>query len=863
MLPLRRKPAYCSFLLFCLFVAGAMHASNKLELQIIVVSSRADAERIVSQLKTGSDFGELAKQHSTDGSASSGGYMGLIDPNDLRTELRAALKDLRPGQISGIVQISAGFAILKIVAAGSSPPSSPQNGPGGGPGYLESSKPNQTLAGPGNIRITPNVGGAPEAETAFWAMQKEPGFDRDFKALCTYRTESLSRMIDTLMETLSPENADRLRSVSASDMTQMHFALAELQAYRGDMLPSVEQLDATYEFAQKKAPSFAPMIGEAAAAFSLHAGEIQNDIYSSPGNRCLIPQGTVGPLRQPELVKKSIEILLGMLKSKPDDLELRWLLNLAYMTAGKYPGEVPTKYLIPPSSFNSEGPMGRFTDVATQAGLKLVSMAGGVIIDDFDGDGLLDVITSSMNFCEHMHFFHNNGDGTFTDRSEQAGFLDQLGGLNINQADYDNDGCTDILVMRGGWEFPIRRSLLHNDCHGRFVDVTRAAGLEDPLAASQTAVWADMDNDGYLDLFIGNERGPSQLFHNKGDGTFEEMGRSAHVDATAYTKAVAASDYDHDGYPDLFVSNLYGDNFLYHNNHDLTFTQVGLQAGVTKPSASFASWFFDYDNDGWPDIFVTSYYMSIDEVARSILHQPLNAETMKLYRNLGNGKFEDVSERAHLDRVRMPMGGNFGDADDDGYLDLYMGSGNPSFTSLTPYVLFRNDQGKTFQDVTAASGTGELHKGHAVAFGDLGNIGHEDIVTIVGGAVPSDSHAMRVFANPGNANDWITLHLVGVKSNRSAIGARIKVTVENEGRKPHSIYRTVGSGGSFGASPLRQHIGLGKSAKSVTVEIDWPTSKSHQVFRKVPVNHFLEIREFDQSYTTLNLKSFHLAGAGQ
>ena len=142
----------------------------------------------------------------------------------------------------------------------------------------------------------------------------------------------------------------------------------------------------------------------------------------------------------------------------------------------------------------------------------------------------------------------------------------------------------------------------------------------------------------------------------------------------------------------------------------------------------------------------------------------------------------------------MPMGANFGDIDNDGYLDIYLGTGNPAYGSLLPNVLLRNKDGKFFVDVTASSGTGELHKGHGVAFADIDNDGDEDLLTEIGGAVPGDRHAFRLFENPGNGNDWINLHLVGVKTNRSAIGARIKVTIENEGHGTRFIYRTVGSG---------------------------------------------------------------------
>jgi hypothetical protein len=519
--------------------------------------------------------------------------------------------------------------------------------------------------------------------------------------------------------------------------------------------------------------------------------------------------------------------------------------------------------LIPPSTFESTEDVGRFVDVAPAVGIDLYSMSGGLIVDDFERNGLFDVVTSDFGQCAPMHYFHNNGDGTFTDRTAQAGLGDQLGGLNMIQTDYNNDGCLDILVLRGAWEFPQRKSLLRNNCDGTFTDVTAASGLAEPATDTQTAVWADIDNDGHLDLFVGNENKPSQLFRNRGDGTFEDISHAAGIDRIAFTKGVVAADYDNDGYVDFFVSNLNGDNFLYHNNHDKTFTEVAAQAGVQKPWQSFAAWFFDYDNDGWPDLFVTSYYVSVEESVRSYLGLSPNAETLKLYKNLGDGTFRDVTAQVGLDRVFMPMGANFGDIDNDGFLDMYLGTGSPSYASLFPNVLLHNKDGKFFTDVTASSGTGELHKGHAVAFADIDNDGDEDLLTEIGGAVPGDSHAFRLFENPGNENDWISLHLVGVKTNRAAIGARIKLTVQNEGRAARSIYRTVGSGGSFGASPLTQHVGLGKSARIVDLEIWWPTSNSKQSFVDLAVDQFLEIKEFAKDYSKLERHPFRLGGAAR
>src|SRR5262249_7167099 len=249
-------------------------------------------------------------------------------------------------------------------------------------------------------------------------------------------------------------------------------------------------------------------------------------------------------------------------------------------------------------------------------------------------------------------------------------------------------------------------------CNGTFTDVTIASGLALPLTSTQAAVWTDIDNDGFVDLFVGNESAPAQLFRNNHDGTFTDIAATAGVDRTAFIKSVTAIDYDNDGWPDLYVSNLSGDSFLYHNNHDRTFTELGRALGVPGSGKGFVTWAFDYDNDGWDDLFATSYFTSADETARTYLKLPHSATTLKLYKNLGGGNFRDVTSEVGLDKVFMPMGANFGDVDNDGFLDIFLGMGNPSYASLAPSVLLRNHGGTSFVDISASSGTSELHKGH-------------------------------------------------------------------------------------------------------------------------------------------------------
>jgi tetratricopeptide (TPR) repeat protein len=840
--------ALAGALLFLRTSAGQDPSAKTIPLRLIVVSSAEEAEKILLQLRGGADFAVLAREKSVDATSLDGGFLGKVDPASLRAELRDALRGLAPGDLSPVFKLPSGFAILTV----------PRPSEIADRETAERAR-QFAIGAEGSIRFDFDISGATETESALAAFPKPEGWYLDLAGACQIRKQSLAGLQQRLQTLLDPA---ALLKRTPYDAMSLRVAQGQLYAYLGEMGQALEQWELAYRAASKDLPDALPYLEQLLGVGYLHQAGMVNDVFRNPGEKCLFPIRPAFKYLKTAESEKAIQFLLRCFERKPDDLEVRWLLNLAYMTLGKYPASVPHAALIPPSAFASAEDIGRFTDVAAEAGLKLFSMAGGIIVDDFDNDGLFDVITSSFDMCAPMHFFHNNGDGTFADRSQKAGLSGQLGGLNIIQADYNNDGCVDILVLRGGWEVPQRKSLLRNNCDGTFTDVTKESGLAAPATSSQTAVWADINNDGFLDLFVGNEHGPNQLFLNNGDGTFKDIAHAAGTDRTAFTKGVVAADYDNDGYVDFYVSNYRGDNALYHNNRDGTFTDIARQAGVPGTGHSFPVWFFDYDNDGWPDLFVSSYNMSVAETVRNYLGLTHNAGTLKLYRNLGNGAFRDVTQAAGLDKVFMPMGANFGDLDNDGYLDIYLGTGDPSYASELPNVLLHNQAGKTFVDITASSGTGELHKGHAVAFADIDNDGDEDILTVIGGAAMGDSHALRLFENPGHGNDWIGVRLRGVKANRSAIGARIKLIVKNEGQAPRSIYRTVGSGGSFGASPLEQHIGLGKSAQIVSMEIRWPgDTNPPRKFSNLAVNQAIEIKEFAQDYTRLVRRPFRLGGA--
>jgi hypothetical protein len=546
---------------------------------------------------------------------------------------------------------------------------------------------------------------------------------------------------------------------------------------------------------------------------------------------------------------------------------VRWLLNIAYMTLGEYPEKVPAQYLIPLEALRSKLDAGRFRNVAALVGLDALgeNNAGGCIVDDFNGDGRLDLFTSNLDPDRGPRLFINRGDGTFDERSESAGLADQVGAANATHADIDNDGDLDLLLLRGGWERPHRPSLLRNRGDGTFEDITAAAGLISPIA-SQSGAWADYDNDGLVDLYLVGEfnrkrpdpRNRGRLYHNNGDGTFADVAASAGVQNDRWGKGASWGDYDNDGDPDLYVSNSSEPNRLYRNNGDGTFTDVAPELNVTEPLSSFACWWWDYDNDGRLDLFVCNFGNRLADVVRSQLGQPAEGERPRLFRNEIPNGFRDVTAEAGLDRVLVCMGSNFGDFDNDGYLDMYLGTGRPEYRYVVPNVLFKNIEGQRFEDVTSSSGTGHLQKGHGIAFADWDRDGDLDIFLESGGASPGDRAHNALFQNPGHGNHWLTIRMIGAKTNRAAIGARVRVDLRGSDGKLASRHREVTSGSSYGGNPFTLTIGLGTADAILTLEVTWPTSQTRQTFHAVPIDRAIEITEGKTAFRTLDTRPIPL-----
>jgi hypothetical protein len=492
------------------------------------------------------------------------------------------------------------------------------------------------------------------------------------------------------------------------------------------------------------------------------------------------------------------------------------------------------------------------------------TMPGGVAVLDYDNDGRLDIflvnggnISSPAkypdNFDRHdprywNRLYRQNKDGSFTDVTEQAGLAeagDGNYGMGVAVGDYDNDGYPDLYVTSYG-----KNILYHNNGDGTFTDVTAKVGVA-AGGWSVSAGFFDYDNDGKLDLFVtrymdwdtrrsrvcgGNfhtycppgefPRTTNILYHNRGDGTFEDVSQSSGIAAKkGHGLGVAFADYDGDGFTDIYVANDGMQQYLFHNNGNGSFTEVGVEEGAGLsadggPLSGMGVVFQDYDNDGLPDIIVTT----------------LPRQTYGVFHNDGHGVFSD---RGLQTGIRMMSGVTSGwgvgleDFDNDGQKDLFVTQGHvldnveeidPSLKYLEPTLLAINHAGR-FERVD--SGSNDLVAGRGAAFGDLNNDGWMDVVTSVLSQHP------QVLLNRGGNAHWLTITLRGTRSNRDGLGARVKV---------NSQTRFATTAGSYeSANDKRVHFGLGE-AKKANVEVQWP-SGTRQTLNDIQVDQNLEIRE--------------------
>ena len=546
--------------------------------------------------------------------------------------------------------------------------------------------------------------------------------------------------------------------------------------------------------------------------------------------------------------EKAVENFKASLQLKPRDPETLWNLWTAYSQLGGYPPELPEEFKIVrrgevTSPLHNRQPKAdsRFTNVAADLKMDKVDGGRGSAWGDYDNDGDLDIV--AVGTYQPHALYRNNGDGTFTNVAAQAGIADPRGGWGSLFADYNNDGYPDLYITRGGWSGAAENTLYHNNGDGTFTDVTHTAGVADPQS-SFCAAWADYDNDGYIDLYIADgvigDGAANVLYRNNGDGTFTNTAEIAGVANTGNSLGTAWGDYDKDGYIDLHVVNFGQSNVLYRNNGDGTFTDVTATTGMNLPiTDAFVTFFFDVDNDADLDIFISNSGSFQAFIAGQITGTaPHDGDRQVLYRNNGDGTFTDVTREAGLYHAFGAMGANFGDVDSDGYLDIYLATGAPQMGRLERDALFRNNGDGTFTDATFALGLGNIGKGHGVTFGDADTDGDVDIYVSVGGAFIGDQWHNLFYQNTGTGNNYLTLKLVGGKSNRDGIGSKVTLRVGDS-----IIYREVSGGCGFGSTnSLQLEIGLGAHTKIDTLEIVWPSGQV-DIHRNLSVNQKLVVTE--------------------
>jgi hypothetical protein len=529
-----------------------------------------------------------------------------------------------------------------------------------------------------------------------------------------------------------------------------------------------------------------------------------------------------------------------------------------------------------------------FVDITDSSGLKfkheasltsqkylVESMGSGVAMLDYDSDGWLDLFFVNSAAIEASmprgkmpdkspprywnRLYHNNRDGTFTDVTEKAGLQGHSYGMGVAVGDYDNDGHPDIYVTNFGANI-----LYHNNGDGTFTDVTAKAGVGGG-GWSTSAGWVDYDRDGRLDLIVArylewdfskniwcgaHKPGyraychPDQfkavthlLFHNNGDGTFRDVSRSSGIGRSpGKGLGVAINDFDQDGWPDILIANDSFPQQLFRNNHEGTFTEVALKAGLAYDEdgnvfAGMGVDFADYDNDGLPDVFIDA----------------LGNQKYSLFHN-SNGRFEYVTSPAGVGGITVRhsgWGAKFFDYDNDGWKDLFVGQGHvidnieltqPNLRYLEPCLLMRNLNGR-FQDVTEISGEPLLvpRASRGVAFGDLNNDGFIDL------AINCNNQPAVVLQNQGgNGNHWLSVNTVGAQSNRDGIGARIRLVSES-GQQ----WATVSTASSYlSSNDKRVHFGLGRDKAAKLIEIAWPSGRV-QKLENAEADQFLTVHESD------------------
>ncbi len=528
-------------------------------------------------------------------------------------------------------------------------------------------------------------------------------------------------------------------------------------------------------------------------------------------------------------------------------LPFQWDIRMAYDRIGGYPKDLPERYRFPlrPEKYDPASPPNlKFTDIGARLHVNKYAGAGPTGWVDYNGDGRLDLFACGCDtYCD---LFRAEGDG-FVNATIDSKLTRLEPGFGAAWGDYDNDGDPDLYISRNGWNGPAPDGLYRNDGDGTFSDVTEAAGVADDGSSFHVA-WTDYDRDGWLDLVVSNgvylDGSNNRLLRNRGDGTFEDATAKAGLteDEPYGTIGVAIGDYDEDGWVDIFFHGRMSANRLYHNNRDGTFTNVAQRAGVAGPGTQngFIAFFADLDSDGDLDIWTGSladYGQVLAAYRPEYRSGPLD-DIPRLFRNNGDGTFTDSSLTSGF---RYPVGimaAGIGDVDNDGYIDIYTGTGNPSMRRLEPNLFYHNRAGQTFEDMSRFSGLWVLGKGHGIVYHDWDGDGDLEIYKELGGFYHGDFWENAFFLNEaGSRNNWLSVRLRQPEKNRDAVTARVTARAET-----WALSQQVTAGQGFGSTdPPILHFGLGRRAKVDRLEVRWPDGRT-QILNNVKANQRLTIQ---------------------
>ncbi len=595
----------------------------------------------------------------------------------------------------------------------------------------------------------------------------------------------------------------------------------------------------------------------------LATAEGRSEVHHDTASYCTLPLERRHS--RPEFSRQAMATFERLLdRYSPHDPLYRWLLSFSAMTVGDFRREVPARYRIDTPFIDrfygerADAVAQRnahlsFVDRAAELGVATADAGRGVAVEDFDGDGDLDLVTGGA--FQTVRFYRNQGGRQFVDATAEVGLGGVTQPFSISAADYDNDGWMDLFVAR-----PFDRyRLFRNVGGGHFVDTTVASGLAaaaEPglLAASWTSAWGDVDNDGDLDLFLaqwgmampfvaglpGKPRMNSTLFLNQGGHFVDrtaEMGLAAVVD-DAYYVGATFGDYDGDGDADLFLSSpVRGASRLLNQGDDGRFHPV-LPLG--RRESGFYAAFVDVDHDGRLDLFQGGFSDATTSTQMTVFGEGLESfksghSTILLQRE--DGEFDERNDFFAGDMPMATMGASYGDLDNDGCLDFYLGTGNPEGWFVLPNLMYlgvregRNCSGQ-LENISMLEGFGTIQKGHGIVFFDFDDDGDQDVYSALGGMWPADNWPNQLFVNESDLDrSWVKIRLRGRRTNRFGVGARITVVAEAAGgeeilRRYHMDNKT-----GFGSAPYLAHLGLLDAVRIREVRVFWPVSGCHHSYR--------------------------------